>query len=905
MAEGHVGDHAGVGAEGGGEFDAEQLLDEGRVGALRVGGDVGAADEQVGAGFRLAAQGVLQRGGEDREAFGHGAAPAGRAALLAADQVDDVGRDGIGDERVARHGVEGVAEAHQGLSVAVGIIEGVAGDNLAGVVVAGGAEARVLVVHIERGAAEFVVLADVADFADVGYARVQTALEAGEAGALHPGGGGDAVEVVDDQHGGVLGPVRDAHGKDLGREALAAGVEGFHLVAVDVARLDVERDGGLLSLHAGVEGAVIDARVDDVAVGRGRGLLGIGGGLPFQPRVAAVLEPDGEGLRRQRLHDVGGVVELAERLEDAFVDGPAYRETEGRVEAVFHVGEVLVAQQLQDHGRHAGGAGLAVAAVPEAAARPLGVVVEAQVLDDLGLDVVAEHAADDAVAAVLEFALAVVAQRVDGQRADGAVVGREPGVGVEGEGEVDGDVLLLAHHRGPCAAGGVVAGVVGLPGAGEGAVGAGPLHPVVGAFGGCRHAGGAAAALELAHAAAELDGVGGDDEVGAAAVVEHHAAFRALGEFEGAEVDPGAAAAPLVHDVFRLPAEVVDGVVGFGAAVGAGLIGDVHGVAAALLDVGGPGGAGRGLGAAALRLARRAGAEGMVGEGVHGLGVGEAFAGAGPGAVLVVAAPGAHQALAGAAESRVVVGDDFPDLGVPLARRHHVGAGVLQHRDEEGEHVGLGVHVLDGAVDGGALPDPFVRLLVVVAAVALPDHDVAVVEALEPTAAVHALDEARLDLPRVVGLEGVVGGGLAVGAEHRGGEFLEFVFVGDDLAGGVVLPGPFLLQLLAEPGHVRFVPGEVGKVVVEGEVELLAAGLHLADGQAVVDGGAALEPGGEGVAEGAEFTGAGLPGEGKDGEQGRQEEDEAAGMGHLALRILETSMMKVRVPARPMATQSA
>ena len=349
----------------------------------------------------------------------------------------------------------------------------------------------------------------------------------------------------------------------------------------------------------------------------------------------------------------------------------------------------------------------------------------------------------------------------------------------------------------------------------------------------------------------------------------------------------------------------MDGVVRAFAAVGEGFIGDVDGVAAALFDVGDPGGAGGRLGAGAVRLAGRAGAEGPVGEGVDGLRVGEAFARRAPLALLLVAPAGAHQPLAGPGEGRVVVGDDLPDLGVPLARGHHVGARVLQHRDEEGEDVGLRVHVFDGAVDGGALPDPGVLLLVVVAAVALPEHDVAVVEALEPAARAGALDEARLRLAGVFYLKGVVGGGVAVGAQHGRGELAELVAVGLDEAEAVVLPFPFFLQLGAEPGHVLVVPGEVGEVVVEGQVEVLAADRHAAHGEAVVDGGAALEPGLEGVADGAEIAGARRLGpDGEHGEQPREQEDEAA-LAHEALRILETSMTKVRMPARTIARQSA
>ena len=674
-----------------------------------------------------------------------------------------------------------------------------------------------------------------------------------------------------------------------------------------MAGLDVQGEGGGAALDAVVEGSVVHAGVDDIAVRLGGGLLRVGRRLPVELHAAAALEAGREGPRREWLDHVRGVVEFAQRFEDALVDGPAGRETEGRVEAVFHVGEVLVAQQFQDHRGDARGAGLAVAAVPEAAARPQRVEVLPQVLHDLALDVVAEHAADRAVAPVGERPFAFVAERVDGERAHGAVAGRHARVGVEGEREVDGNVLLLAHHHGPGAAGGVVAGVIGLPGARDGGVRARPLHPVVGAFGGSRHPGGAAGALQLAHAAADLDGVGGHDVAGAAAVVQDHLAVGAFGEFEGAEIDPGAAAPLLVDGEFRLAAEVVDRVMGLAGAVGEGFIGDIDGVLAALLDVGRPGGRRRGGGAGALRLPHRAGEEGKVFEGVGGLGVGESHAGVAPAALLVVAARAAHQPLARPAERRVVVRDDFTHLRVALARRHHVGAGVLEHRDQEGEDVGLRVHVLHRAVDAGALPGPEAVGVVEIASVALPEDDVAVVEALEPAARADALDEARLRLARVLRAEGVAGR-LAVGAQHGRRELLQLVAVGDDPPGLVVFPSPLLLELLAEPGHVGLVPGEVGKVVVEGDVELVAADLDLGRRDAVVHGGAAVEPRGEGVADGAQVADArGLCCGGQDGQEDRQERrKEWAGLaGHLCFRILERSTMKVNSEAMPMARQSA
>ena len=351
----------------------------------------------------------------------------------------------------------------------------------------------------------------------------------------------------------------------------------------------------------------------------------------------------------------------------------------------------------------------------------------------------------------------------------------------------------------------------------------------------------------------------------------------------------------------------MDGVVRRAGALRKGLVGDIDGVGAALLDDGRPDGAGARLVRAAGGLARRAEPEGIVGEGVGGLGVGEAFAGIGPDAPLGVASAVADLSLARALEAAVIVADDLAPLDVPLARRHHVGAGVLEHRDQQREHEGRGEHVLDGAVQGGALPGPEVLLLVVVASVALPEGDVAVGQAPGETARAHLLDEAGMLLARVRGLESVVGR-PAVGAQCGGGEFFEFVAVGNDLAGGVVLRHllEFLGQLALEPLHVGRVPGVVGQVGVEGEVEGLPGRFDLGHGKPVPHRGPPLQAGGKRVAHHAKVAGAGdgLALRRQDGEN-QEDGGQEGGAARHSFFILETSMMKTSTDAMPTARQSA
>ena len=79
----------------------------------------------------------------------------------------------------------------------------------------------------------------------------------------------------------------------------------------------------------------------------------------------------------------------------------------------------------------------------------------------------------------------------------------------------------------------------------------------------------------------------------------------------------------------------------------------------------------------------------------------------------------------------------FPPVGVnnqlvggqvAFARRHHIGAGIFEHRNEIGEHESLGKQVLNGAEQPGALPPPLGLPLVIIFSVALPYGDNAVVQ---------------------------------------------------------------------------------------------------------------------------------------------------------------------------------
>ena len=78
---------------------------------------------------------------------------------------------------------------------------------------------------------------------------------------------------------------------------------------------------------------------------------------------------------------------------------------------------------------------------------------------------------------------------------------------------------------------------------------------------------------------------------------------------------------------------------------------------------------------------------------------------------------------------RIVVHDHFVAVPVALARQHHHGTGILEHRHQERNHVTLGIEVLHGFHHAGALEFPSFERLLIVPAVALPERDMAVLQA--------------------------------------------------------------------------------------------------------------------------------------------------------------------------------
>ena len=672
--------------------------------------------------------------------------------------------------------------------------------------------------------------------------------ETGILGRVKPGRGGYAREIIDHKH--FTGAFPGFSGRqDLGRETLSALVAGRDGIAEQFSGLQREGTAGIRNLEACGESSAAAADIHFVVVGLGCGLPAVFRGLPGEGHFVA-FQPGPELFYRQGLHYIGAVVSGTQVLEDAFVNTAGYGKAELRVQAVAHVGKILVGQQFQNHGRDLRDAAFAVGAVPDVAPGPERLVAGPDVLHHLALDKIGQQAACEALFSVREHFVPFAAEGVDGQGAHDGIVGRDPGVGMQGQGQVQRNFASgnIGRHAGtaahlihPNAAGRKVFLVVSFPFVQKGHVQAGILAVVQGAFYIGGQSGKGSFPFHLAHSAAETDGIGRDHPVVIASVAQRNIAFGSFVEVETAQIDPGAAAHLLVHVPKGFSAHVMDGVAGIDRAARQpdGLA--VFSVVAAA------GGAHTG----------RSHPERIVGAAVSFLGVGKTFAGVFPRAFFFVPALQADPVFAGSREGGIVVADHLPALGVPFPGRQDHGPGVLQHGHQEWNHVTLGIKVFHRAVGGAALPFPAAGGLFPVASVALPEGDVPAAQAFGPV--VIAADQWRNGRAGIVHFEGGDNrlSVMADGGNHQLGDVL---VLGINAAHRIVSQHGRgqIAQLLSEPGDIPWSPG----IGADGCRVLKIQGLplyrHFLQFKEDVNACAALETLLKGIVGFAEVPGAGL-----------------------------------------------
>ena len=221
-----------------------------------------------------------------------------------------------------------------------GVVECISGEHLCGVIAVTRSEGFVVVLAHGLRASVFALVSDETYVVEVWYTAVDVVEETGYRVALEVERGADAVETVDNHHGALL--LREAaYGECLAREALTAVVYGRH--AERVYRIARDRDdaGGIVDHAAVVEPCVTAAGVDYVTFGAGRLFEGIDPGTPAEPYGIAG-QGCGKSLDGQRLYDILLIILICEILQNTLVYGAAYGEPETRVEAVTHVGEILV-----------------------------------------------------------------------------------------------------------------------------------------------------------------------------------------------------------------------------------------------------------------------------------------------------------------------------------------------------------------------------------------------------------------------------------------------------------------------------------------------------------------------------------------------------------------------------------
>ena len=367
------------------------------------------------------------------------------------------------------------------------------------------------------------------------------------------------------------------------------------------------------------------------------------------------------------------------------------------------------------------------------------------------------------------------------------------------------------HHAHPGSAARVVLGIVSLPVPCDSRVHSGPLLPVEGSFYITRQAGSGpfvpravgGAAGNLAHAPADLDGVGRYDRAFRLAVgddvVKDHRAVAAVGEVEGTQVDPGPSTHFLVDEELRLTVAVTHGVVRGVRAVAKRLVRHIYGIGAGLRDAETP------CSFSFLSFL---------------FGVCETFARGDPPAPLIVFALAPEHALALAPEGRVVVGDDLIGLDIALARSHDIGSGILQHGYQEGQDIALRVHVLNRGEERRPLPGPSSPAFVVVAAVALPHGDMALAKAFRVILLPDTRDERPYLFPSV-GIAVYIRRGPPPVPTRRGNKVLDRILLAVDASNGTIriLRGHKVIDLVLEPVQSGLCPRVVAELLAELEVQ--------------------------------------------------------------------------------------
>ena len=224
------------------------------------------------------------------------------------------------------------------------------------------------------------------------------------------------------------------------------------------------------------------------------------------------------------------------------------------------------------------------------------------------------------------------------------------------------------------------------------------------------------AASHIAHTTAHLHGIGCHHTVMLRFVAEHHhIGVKSFFQREMTEIYPCAASHLLIYHIVSRAIKVIHGVMCVAHTFGQCLIRHIHCIFAVFGHFYAPGGC-RCAVAVSCHLA------------IASLGKGVLVVD------IIVLCPSKTAAFAGFPRifavllhivvlrlGAIVVYKHLKTVNIAVAGTHHIGTGILEHRHQEWNNIRLGVKVLYGLIEAGALPLPAIEFGLEIPPVALPE----------------------------------------------------------------------------------------------------------------------------------------------------------------------------------------
>ena len=313
-------------------------------------------------------------------------------------------------------------------------IEGVADRRKILLICIAGAKSAIVIGHPRQVALKLKLFANIDGFAHVANAEM-VGLETGKGRVfgLEMFGCTYAVETVYNQYFTAF--VRSfVSTQNLRGERDAALVACYHFIVITHTRFEREREFIRLHFLAIVPILASFAGIDYIISRCGGCFKRINTLFPTQNDLLIVFESDAEILYGQRLHHVWRAVLLVVETEHRLVDGAAHHEAEAWVEAVFHIREILMREELQQYGRHFGFTAFGITRIMESASGPFGSIKCAHIIHELRLHIIGKIARELTSGTRWEgLVFLIVPTRINDECTDNLVPRRCAGIGMESE----------------------------------------------------------------------------------------------------------------------------------------------------------------------------------------------------------------------------------------------------------------------------------------------------------------------------------------------------------------------------------------------------------------------------------------------------------------------------------------